>query len=165
MNDKKASVQNRTSPDEPRVRGRGRRTFWVMVFIGAAVAMVSYMMGCVDQHRHHRGLFSAHSARPDWLLTQIETTDEQRQKMGTILTDFEAAAHTWRQEHEALRERFMQALQADQVSAGDLGAIKSTGMRLTDKALSRTVDAALQVSQTLTPEQRRELVAKWSRVQ
>lgn len=166
MNDKTITGGNRAASSEHRIRGRGRQVFWVIVLIGVAAVLTTYVTGCTDSHRHQRGFFTEtvphriHD-KVDWALTQVDATDEQREKVAVLLKDLDSDAARWQEERQALKDRFMQALQAEQVNQNDLATIKSAGVTLADEALGRTVDATLKVSEVLTPKQRKELVAKW----
>lgn len=165
MNDKANIHDSGSVVNQHRIRGRGRRTFWVLVLIGVAVALAGYLPGCAGHHRHE-GIFakdvrqSIHE-RAEWALTQVDATDEQREKITAILKDLDSDLVRWQEERRALRSRFMQALQTEQMNPDDLATIKSAGITLTDEALSRTMDVALQVSGVLTPKQREELVTTW----
>jgi Spy/CpxP family protein refolding chaperone len=166
MNDKVITHGSRAASSEHRIRGRGRRVFWGIVLIGVVAALTTYVTGCTDSPRHQRGFFTEtvphriHD-KVDRALTQVDATDEQREKIAVLLKNLDSDMSRWQEERQALRDRFMQALQVEQVNQNDLATIKSAGVTLADQALSRTVDATLKVSEVLTPKQRKELVAKW----
>ena len=167
MNDKGAIRDNRAGSKDHRFRGRGRRAFWVIVFLGGALALVSYVTACAGPSRHYSAGFTDHSwqairQRAEWMMSQVDATDEQRQKIAAIMKDLDSEAIRWQAERQELKERFMQALQTGPVNPHDLAMLKSAGVTLTDQALSRVLDATLQVSQVLTAKQRTELLAKWS---
>jgi Spy/CpxP family protein refolding chaperone len=166
MNDKAITCGNRAASSEHRIRGRGQRVFWVIVLIGVAAALTIYVTGCTDSTRHQRGFFT--ETLPHRIhdqvgraLTQVDATDEQREKVAVLLKSLDSDTARWQEERQALRDRFMQALQAEQVNQNDLATIKSAGVTLAHQALGRTVDAMFKVSEVLTPKQRKELVAKW----
>lgn len=166
MNDKANIQDNQGSISEHRLRGRGRRAFWVIVLIGVAVALASYLPGCTGHPRHQRGFVMEDGPQrihkgTGWALTQVDATEEQRQEVATILQGLDPDVVRWQEERQALKARFIQALAAEQVNPNELATIKSAGVELADQALSRTVEVVLKVSDVLTPEQRQELVEKW----
>ena len=166
MNDKSVIHDNRAPLSEHRIRGRGRRALWAIVLIGAAAALASYVAGCSEYPRHQRGIFAEHGPRGiqekvERALTQVDATDEQRQKVAAALKDLDSDATRWQEDRKVLRDRMMQALLAEQVDRNDLATIKSAGLSLADQALSRTVDTTLKLSEVLTAKQRKELVAQW----
>jgi Spy/CpxP family protein refolding chaperone len=164
-----ANTNIQTKPSsltQPRLRGRGRQAFWVVVLIGGAVALVSYLSGCTGHARHQRGFVAEDGPQnihkgTEWALQNVDATQEQREKVGAILQELDADLVRWQEERQALKNRFVLALQGEQVNPEQLAKLKSDSGTLVDRALSRTVEVVLKVSEVLTPEQRKKLVANW----
>jgi len=166
MNTNTDSQTKRFSVTQHRLRGRGRQAFWMIVLIGGAVALVSYASGCTGHPRHQRGFVaqdvpqSIHKGT-EWALKNVDATQEQREQIGAILQELDSDVVRWQEERQALKDRFIQVLQGEQVNPEQLAKIKSASVTMADQALSQTVEVVLKVSEVLTPEQRKKLVATW----
>jgi len=169
MNDK-TNIQRKRFSVSQHPRGYGRRAFWAIVLLGGMVTLFSYVPGCTGHSRHQRGFLAEDVPQrihkgTEWALKKVDATPEQRHQVVTILEEVDLDVIRWQEKRRALKDRFIQALQAEQVDPDELATIKSASVTLTDQALSRTTEVVVKVSEILSPAQRRELVANWGAYQ
>lgn len=91
------------------------------------------------------------------LLDRIDASPQQREKIRAIA---EAARTDLRAQHDAgrsLRQRSLELLSQPQVDAAALEALRKDMLAQHDRASQRRLQALVDVSQVLTPEQRKRL--------
>jgi Spy/CpxP family protein refolding chaperone len=95
-----------------------------------------------------------------WALGSVDATDEQRERIDTILA---AAANDLlpiRDQHHAHHHDLIAELSRPQVDRAGLERIRSAEIALVEKASARLVDATVAIAEVLDPEQRQQLLAK-----
>ncbi len=92
-----------------------------------------------------------------WMLGKVDATEEQEQQVDAIITALAGQMQPIREQHRANRRAFVSELSRSSVDAGRLEALRQDGLRLADQASARILDAVVQASVVLTPEQRAEL--------
>jgi Spy/CpxP family protein refolding chaperone len=93
----------------------------------------------------------------DWMLGRIEASEEQRNRVKSIVKDTMQELAPLREQHRANREAMREALQQPKVDREALERLRRAGMELADGASSRIVRALADASEVLTPEQRGRL--------
>lgn len=149
-----------------RERGRGRKLFWgALLIVGVLILTGALARG----GRHHRRvaelppeeLFARMHQATDWALNTVDATDEQRTRIKAILDELAPDLVTFGSERQALRIRFTKAVQADQVSPDEVEEIRIASLNLAERAINRSLDLLLKVSEVFTPEQRKDLAHAW----
>ena len=95
-----------------------------------------------------------------WALGSVDATDEQRERIDTILA---AAANDLlpiRDQHHAHHHDLIAELSRPQVDRAGLERIRSAEITLVEEASARLVDATVAIAEVLNPEQRQQLLAK-----
>lgn len=149
-----------------RERGRGRKLFWgALLIVGAVILTGAFARG----GRHHRSvaelpaeeLFARMHQATDWALNTVNATEEQRIRIKAILDELAPELVTFGSERQVLRSRFTKAVQADQVSPDEVEGIRIASLNLAERAINRSLAMLLEVSEILTPEQRKDLAHAW----
>jgi len=143
-----------------RKRGHGRVA--VMLALGLSLAAGVAWAGLKAQGGHgHRGAFMArHSPqlihdfiefRVDRALGAVDATDEQKRQIQSILAQaFE--------QHAGVREQAAALLTAETIDTAQIEALRAAQIQRIDAASRQLVATLVEVSELLTPEQRRQLV-------
>ncbi len=95
----------------------------------------------------------------DRALDLVGASAAQRDGIASILDEAAPQAWGFREEGQALRERFRAALTADPVDEAALDQVRKEGLLLADRASAQALDDVVEASKTLTPEQRVRLAA------
>lgn len=113
------------------------------------------------EHRdgHHPDMFGpfGHGRMLDRMLDDVKATDAQRTQIKQIA---EAARQDMQKLHEAgrgLHEQTMQALTAPKVDEAAVESLRQQMLAQHDKASKRALQAMIDISRVLTPEQRATL--------
>ena len=100
-----------------------------------------------------------------WFLNGLDTTDEQQSQINAILEELPPTLARFQTQRKDLMNRFVEAVEADQVSTEDFAEIRTATLNLTEEATGLTIDATVRVLEILTPEQRKKLLELWRRHQ
>jgi Spy/CpxP family protein refolding chaperone len=95
----------------------------------------------------------------------VATTEEQRAEINAILDEVATEIYRLRKERKNLRTQVIEALQAERVNHVDLTKIQIASANLFQETSSVMVDAVLDVSEVLSPEQRIEVIKSWRKRQ
>lgn len=152
------SAMNRSIP---LVRTRTARLVALGVFVVAAAAV---SVPAHAQHRHGHGMEGAgmmfgggsgHMARRlDRMLDGLEVSDAQRTQIRQIAQAAAADLKAQREAARGLRDQGLQIFTAPSVDAAAAESLRQQMLAQHDQASRRTLQAMLDVSQVLTPEQR-----------
>ena len=102
-------------------------------------------------------------ARAGFVLDGIDATDEQREAIGEIIgeaADVFAGAFG---EHRSLRDEWLVELERPELDPEALEALRARHLEMADRKSRSVLDMVLRVGSVLTPEQRGELVSKFTR--
>ena len=150
------------------LRGAGVVFRWmlisVLVVAAAAVAVSAEAqerppgMGGGAGHGMMFGSSPEHLGRRiDHMLDGLNATDAQRAQIKQIVMAAAADLRAQREASKGLRERGMQIFAAPNVDAGAAESVRAQMQAQHDQASRRTLQAMLEVSKVLTPEQRAKL--------
>lgn len=101
------------------------------------------------------GLFGGRGV--DRMLDGLNATDAQRAQIKQIAQSAAADLKAQREQGRALRERAMQIFAAPNVDAAAAESVRQQMVQQHDQASRRTLQAMLEASKVLTPEQRTKL--------
>ena len=156
-----------------RDRGRGRLILGVLLFAAGALVVAGSLNGWTrhSRGRHYRSHgFAAQTPEEirekmtkglQWFLSGLDTTDEQQRQINAILEELPPTLARFQTQRKNLMNRFVEAVEADQVSTEDFAEIRTATMNLTEEATGLTIDATVRVLEVLTPEQRKKLLELW----
>lgn len=145
---------------------RIRRALWVIVpalLVGALALPRAMAWG----HHHHAS--SAEELADhledglDHLLDRVDATDEQRAKANAIADRRAPELFAVITEGRAVRQELKQALLAEQLDPTKLAAARTRLNELATKASTIGLDSVFELSQVLTPAQRKQVADKLSR--
>ena len=100
-------------------------------------------------------------AMVQWMLADIDATDDQRTKIATILKGAANDLAPLRKQHADARRNAMQLLAAPTIDRAQIEAIRVQQMQLADTATRRMTQAMADAAEVLNPDQRAKLIAKW----
>ena len=100
-------------------------------------------------------------AMVQWMLADIDATDDQRTKISTILKAAANDLAPLQQQHMQARRTTMQLLSAATIDRAQLESIRVQQMQLADTATKRMTQAMADAAEVLSGDQRAKLVAKW----
>lgn len=147
-------------------RFRGRLALLSIGLI-AGVFITSSLFAGYGRHPWHRRnlseeeLLQRMTRGTSWALSTVDATDRQRMRINALLTKLAPELATLRKDREALMGDFITAVEADEVRSEELARLQAAGASLVKRAFERTTNVLFQLSEVLTPEQRKELVAAW----
>jgi Spy/CpxP family protein refolding chaperone len=147
--------------------GCARRLWRRAVLIACAVLTAAAVAGCGRHQRdvamtpeEFRERFDRATERA---LERMDATEEQKARIRPIADDLAAAMYGFREEHKALRDRFVEAFEAERVDPEEVAKIRAEALALTDRATGELAEAIIRASEVLTPEQRRKLAERWKK--
>ncbi len=147
--------------------GGARRVAGRAALLACAILAAGLLAGCA---RHHRGgAMTAEEFRARFdkvtrrALDKVDATEDQRARIKPIADDLAAALYGFREEHRAIRSRFIKAFEADRVDPAEVAKIRQDALDLADRASRTLTDAMVKASAILSPGQRRKLAERWHR--
>ncbi len=152
----------RTAPRQ----GRGHRLARSAALVACAFRLAGLAAGCA---RHHREARTQEEFRQrfekitDKTLKKLDATDEQKAKIRPIADDLANALWGFREEHRAIRDRFVKAFEAQKVDPAEISKIRTDALALADKASARFTESLVKAAEVLTPEQRGKLASHWKK--
>jgi Spy/CpxP family protein refolding chaperone len=94
----------------------------------------------------------------DWVLKKADATEEQKQRVKSIVQAAAQELVPIRDQHQQHRDAFLTALTQPTVDRQTLEQLRKAELQLADAASTRIVQALADVADVLTPEQRTQLV-------
>ena len=151
-------------PDSLRAAHSFRRQ---ALLIACAILASGVVAGCARHHPRYaktpeefREGFDKATQR---VLKKVDATDDQKARIKPIADDLAMALSGFREEHKALRSRFVKALEADKVDPAEVEKIRADALALADKATAKMAEAIVKASDILSPAQRRQLTDRWKK--
>ncbi len=151
-----------------RERGRGRKVFWIVVVVASLLTVVRYSNGTMWHHHHERHTVRSASdvkermvKKADRALNEVNANSEQRARVNDIIDGLVPEIVGFQKEREELKIRILKALEREDMTPEDLEQVRALSVRLAEKAINRSFEAILAVSDVLTPDQRKELLKEW----
>jgi protein CpxP len=113
--------------------------------------------------RHHRDPASFVTHRVEDMLDDVHATDAQRQQILAIKDKVLADGKALHASHGDVHQQLLALWQADQPDAGKVHAIVDDRAAAMKKFADEVADAAIQVHNILTPDQRAQIAKKMQR--
>ncbi len=147
--------------------GAARRFFRNAAILACAVLAAAVVSGCA-RHRHEgartpeefRARFDKMTQRA---LAKVDATEDQKARIKPIADELATALYGFREEHRAIRDRFVKAFEAEKVDPEEVAKIREDALALADHASRKVTDAIVKASAVLSPEQRRKLAERWNK--
>jgi Spy/CpxP family protein refolding chaperone len=157
------AVLTTTNPRSHAAARRGLK--WLVagmvLAISATVALSAWAQpgpgGRHGGHMEGAGLFLGHGRGLDRMLDSVNASDAQRAQIKQIAQQAAAELKGQREQHRALRERSLQIFTAPQVDAVAAESVRQQMVAQHDAASRRMLQAMLDISNVLTPDQRATL--------
>lgn len=142
-----------------------RRRVRQAALVACAILVAGVVAGCA-RHRHEgaktpeefRAKFDRITQRA---LKKADATEEQKARIKPIADDLATALYGFREEHRALRSRFIKAFEADTVDPAEVAKIRDDAVALADRASKTVTESIVKASAVLAPAQRRKLAERW----
>ena len=153
---------------------------WVMALMllglgaaGGALTTVALDAGAHGGWHHgHRMFGHGHATDPAeatervrhfsaWALGSVDATDEQRERVDTILASAVNDLFPLRDEYRAHRRDLIAELARPQMDRDGLERVRAAKLALAETATARLLDATVAIAEVLDPEQRQQLVEKF----
>jgi protein CpxP len=99
-----------------------------------------------------------------WVLRDIDASDEQQERVTTIVSGAIDDLFRLKEKHQGNRQAFAAQLGAASLDRAALEEIRKSEIALADEASKRLVQALVDASEVLTPEQRQALVERVHRL-
>jgi len=96
-----------------------------------------------------------------WMLDDIDATDDQRTRIATILKGAANDLAPLRAQHIEARRTTMQLLAAPTIDRAQMESIRVQQLQLADTATRRMTQALADAAEVLNSDQRAKLIAKW----
>lgn len=154
---------------EHRQEGRGRKVFWILVLVGATVALLGFLRGPGREHlgsRHgHRQLSELSPERLqqqlDHTADRLDLTEQQVAELSRLLEGRLSALQALESDRHELVAEFAAALQSETLDPVRLQVLRGSALALAEQAVGQGVDLIGEAAQVLTPAQREELLRHW----
>lgn len=147
--------------------GNARRLCRQAVLIACAILVSGVVAGCGRHHHHGAKTPEEFRARFDKAtqraLKKMDATEDQKARIQPIADDLATAMYGFRQEHKAIRGRFLKAFEAEKVDPEEVAKIRADVLALADRASRKMTESILKASDVLTAEQRRKLAERWKK--
>lgn len=151
-----------------RERGRGRKVFWIVIAVAGLLTMFHYSDGSMRHHHHGKHTVQSPSdvkgrmvKKTERVLKKVNATSEQRARVNEIIDGLVPDIVEFQKEREELKIRIVKALERGDTPPEDLEQIRALSVSLAEKAINRSFEAILAVSDVLTPDQRKEFLKEW----
>jgi Spy/CpxP family protein refolding chaperone len=131
----------------------------VVLALSAAVGVTAWAQGPGGHHggMEGPGMFMGHGRGMEHLLDGVNATDAQRAQIKQIMQQAAADLKSQREAGRALHEKSLQIFTAPTVDAAAAESVRQQMLAQHDTASRRMLQAMLDVSRVLTPEQRAKL--------
>jgi Spy/CpxP family protein refolding chaperone len=135
-----------------------------MPALGGSGGPFGHGHGGWGRHGHHR--FSAEEIRDhvEWMLRDVDASDEQVERITAIATATASELRGLHEQHRGARDQIAAALGGATVDRAALETLRAEHVAAADEASRKITDALAQVAEVLTPEQRAELVAQHAKL-
>jgi Spy/CpxP family protein refolding chaperone len=132
------------------------------VAMAGSVALTAQAQPMGGMHHGHRGHMGAEGPRggmhlSERMLDRIKATPEQRTQIRSIMDAARKDLQAQREAGRALREQSMQLFTQPNVDANAAEALRQKQLAQHDQASKRMMQAMLEASRVLTPEQRAQI--------
>ena len=134
----------------------------MVLAVSATVALSAWAQPGPGEHHHHGGmegpgLFMGHGRGLDRMLDSVNATDAQRAQIKQIAQQAAADLKAQHESGRALRERSLQIFTAPAVDAAAAESVRQQMLQQHDASSRRMLQAMLDISNVLTPDQRAKL--------
>ncbi|HEU4431357.1 MAG TPA: Spy/CpxP family protein refolding chaperone [Myxococcota bacterium] len=116
--------------------------------------------GGFGRHGHHRLSEEQIRDRLEWMLRDVDASDEQLDRITQVATTTVTELRGLHDAHRGAREQVTTALGGATVDRAALETLRAEHIAAADEASRKITDALAQIAEVLTPEQRAELVAQ-----
>ena len=163
-----------SSPSEDNSAGKAKNKKKRWLLIGfPLLALGAFLLPRAWAHAgwggrcHHSKHFSTEDVRETAgffagrVLGKIDATDDQRASVDALLDEMVPQWVAMRGEKQALAHKVHETLSAEVVDPEALEQLRRKAMRMAEDASNRMVHALTELSTTLSPDQRRQLLERW----
>jgi hypothetical protein len=165
----------RSTSQEHRRIGRGRKTFWVVAALAAVSLAVWWMPGRDERHSSRRtsiregrggrlfqGDLAAELARHADMLAWTGLSAAQVERVAAIVDERAATFEELEAGRTGIQRRVAAAVAAGDLDANSLAALREDAKVLAGRTLDASFDLVSSVAVELTPAQRADVVRHWA---
>jgi periplasmic protein CpxP/Spy len=158
----RSESMNQTATSATPARGIRMMAAGMLLAISATVALSAWAAPGEGEHgRHHggaaHGMFMGKGRHLDRMLDSVNASEAQRAQIKQIVAQAATDLKGQRETSRSLRERGMQIFAAPAVDPAAAESVRQQLIAQHDATSRRTLQAMLDVSRVLTPEQRAKL--------
>jgi Spy/CpxP family protein refolding chaperone len=145
-------------------RRRFFRRAGVFALIGGLAAGIGARAYAHGGWRHGEPLSEAQLERMlRHLYVEIDATEEQKRRLAPIVKDAARELQPLHEKFHAARGQAMELLTRDRIDPAAIESLRAEQLRLADDASRRFTRALTDAAEVLTPEQRKDLAARFER--
>ena len=141
-----------------------KKTMVIAAVLTAGVALTAVVLAGGMHRMGGHGHGHAGGEGVDWFvngaLDDLEVTDAQRARVLAVKERLVAEVHRLHGEHEVVHAAFLREWQTDSMDKAALHTLVDSRLEELRASLHGVVDGVVEIHDTLTPDQRRRLVAK-----
>lgn len=155
------SNRNDFGTETHRERGRGRKTFWIVV--GALVVVGSVYAFWAAPHAAPRR--SSNYVASEWpiasIANAIDLDEQQEEALRSVLERTRTAVEDLERGEGELRDQLLVVLGSDEIDPAAMASLRSSAVELSASAIDTVLDATAEIWPELTPEQRGAVLRHW----
>ncbi len=150
--------------EEHRKVGRGRKAFWLVT--GMLVVALIVSAGCSRRGRDTRGFSTSQIVNGEGIerwLDGLDVSSTQRVRLLPVAERFQSQILELWAEEGTLRTQLLAAFETEEFEPERVARLRNAAVKLSDSAITDALEAAVDVWEVLTPEQRAEVLKHWNR--
>jgi len=159
-------MKNKINENTNMCKGRAKTVFWGGLVIAGVVFFFSLVYGHSRDARFERTSCNGNAEilSQAWLspwctgggrvLEALDLNQEQRDRVEVLWEEAVGRIMPFRERHNELKERLVEALEAEAVNDAELFKIRGAYLELLDQASGTMLQGMIELAEVLTPEQR-----------
>jgi Spy/CpxP family protein refolding chaperone len=159
-------MSNKSKENLNKCKRRTKKAFWGVLVIAGVLFLFSMVHGHSRDARFERTSCNGNAEvlSQAWLspwctggggvLEALDLDEGQRDRVEVLWEEAVDRTLPFRERHNELKERLVEALEAEEVNEAELFEIRSAYLELLDQASGSMLEGMIELAEVLTPEQR-----------